>query len=219
MDEEFLREVADQLRKPKGEFGKEVADKMNVSNYAMNLVTINSLEISDNDTVLEIGMANGRFVPHVLEKSKNVHYVGIDYSEDMISLARDTFSELNTTGKVEFKLGDVHSLPLSSCAVDKIFTVNTIYFWEDINLAFEECRRVLKPNGFFAIAIRPKGCLQKYPSTQFNFKQFEIQDIEELFTSHGFEIHKTIHDSEPETEVIDTMIVPEFAVIVGKKTT
>lgn len=217
MDEDFLREVAAQLRKPNGKFGKEVAEKMNASNQQMNLKTIELLDILENDSVLEIGMGNGAFVPDILNSAKDVRYFGIDYSEDMVELANTMNNSFIVDHTVKFILSDVENLPFSSKTMDKIFTVNTIYFWKDLEAAFRECSRVLKEDGLFAITIRPKGCLKKYPSTQFNFNYFNIVDIQNLFEHHGFEIYKTVYECEPETEVLENMIIPEFAVIIGKK--
>ena len=57
----------------------------------------------------------------------------------------------------------------------------------------------------------------KYPSTQYDFNYFEVQDIERLFIDYGFQIYKSMHEYESETEILDKIIIPEFAVIVGKK--
>lgn len=160
MDEDFLREVAAQLRKPNGKFGKEVAEKMNASNQQMNLKTIELLDILENDSVLEIGMGNGAFVPDILNSAKDVRYFGIDYSEDMVELANTMNNSFIVDHTVKFILSDVENLPFSSKTMDKIFTVNTIYFWKDLEAAFRECSRVLKEDGLFAITIRPKGCLK-----------------------------------------------------------
>ncbi len=217
MNEDFLKEVAAQLRKPNGEFGREVADKMNESNQQMNLKTIELLDIKPQETILEVGMANGAYTQTILEKAASVKYIGIDYSSDMVELAlRNNNTHLENKG-AEFFLGDIINLPVSSNSVDKLFTVNTIYFWGDLDKSLLEGHRVLKTNGLFAITIRPEGCLRKYPSTKYNFKHFSTEDIENLFIKHGFEIHTSIHEIEPETEVLDEMITPEFAVIVGKK--
>ncbi len=216
MDDSFLREVSSQLRKPNGDFGIEVADKMNESNQLMNLKTIDLLDIKSNESILEIGMANGAFAPIIVNSAKGVNYTGLDYSADMVELAIKNNRQLVDSGEVNFITGDIHSLPFPKGIVDKIFTVNTIYFWDDLKQALDECLRVLKNNGLLAISFRPKCCLQKYPSTKFNFNYFEIEDLERAFNNHGIELIKIIHELEPKTEVLDEMIIPEFAVIVGK---
>jgi SAM-dependent methyltransferase len=135
----------------------------------------------------------------------------------MVELAKLNNQQLMDSEIVEFKLGDISKLPHLSESVDKIFTVNTIYFWDQPDLAFKECKRVLKSNGLLAIAIRPESCLKKYPSTKFNFKHYTIKDVEELLAKHGFDIDSIIKESEPKTEVLEEIITPEFAVIIGRK--
>jgi len=219
LNEDFLREVAAQLRKPSGEFGNEVAENMNLSNRAMNMGAIEALSIQHDETILEIGMANGAFVPEILSRGDRVNYVGVDYSADMVELAAIQNKAHIENGYVEFLLGEISQLPVSPNSIDKIFTVNTIYFWESSKIAIEEVRRTLKPGGLFIIAFRPEGCIRKYPSTQFNFEYFDIHSVEKLMKEHGFELFPSIHKTEPEMEILGEMIIPEHAIVIGKKTT
>jgi len=217
VDEDFLKEVASQLRKPNGEFGNEVADKMNISNREMNLKTIESLNIQTGETILEVGMANGAFVSQLLDHQKNVDYVGVDHSNEMVELAKRNNEFAVNKGYAKFLKGNISNLPCATNSVDKMFTVNTIYFWENIYATIQECSRVLKMSGVLAISIRPEGCLRLYPSTQFNFKYFKKSDIEKILIEGGFEIILSIQNSEAETEILDQQITPEYAIIVGKK--
>jgi hypothetical protein len=40
--------------------------------------------------------------------------------------------------------GDVGRLPLADGAVGYVLTVNTVYFWSDLGVAFREVHRILR---------------------------------------------------------------------------
>lgn len=216
-DQEFLKIIAAQLRKPSGELGNEVAEKMNESNREMNLATINSLEIKDGESILEIGMGNGFFVKHIFTKSERLRYIGCDYSEDMVTLSRKVNQQLIDSGEASFLHAEAHNLPCDDESIDKLFTVNTLYFWNNNEAILSEFKRVLKPKGMVCISIRPERCLKKYPSTQYNFEYFKIESVTELLKENGFHVTNIIEQKEPEVVVLEKKITPEFAIFIAQK--
>ena len=71
---EQLKELATQLSKPSGEQGIEVANMMHDSNLGMTISTANALNISDNDSILELGHGNGKHIAQILDQAKNTTY-------------------------------------------------------------------------------------------------------------------------------------------------
>tara|TARA_R110000868_G_scaffold37111_4_gene131358 strand:+ start:48645 stop:49310 length:666 start_codon:yes stop_codon:yes gene_type:complete len=218
MDQDFLKEVSAQLRKPSGEFGNEIAQRMNESNLRMNLDTINSLKIEDDHTVLEIGMGNGFFIKEILSKANKVKYIGCDYSEDMVALSTEMNQTFIDSGQATFHLSEAHHLPTDNSSIDHLFTINTIYFWNDIPTLLSEFKRVLKPNGTLAISLRPEGCLRQFPSTQYNFTYYNAEQVSEILKAHGFSVKQIIEVTEPEMEVMKKHLIPEFAILLAHKT-
>gem|GEM_PF-6522945 len=78
MDETTLRFIAQQLRQPSGEPGREVGERMNVGNAHVNLAAIAALRVAPHDRILEVGMGNGAFVPLILGIDSSVRYVGCE---------------------------------------------------------------------------------------------------------------------------------------------
>lgn len=156
MLDEYHINVAKQLRQPTGDEAEEVGKRMNEGNLFMNLVTIESLPLNSNDTLLEIGMGNGFFVHHLFEQQPNISYTGIDFSEKMVEASEAMNAELIVHGKVKFELGDISKTHFENQSFNHIFTVNTIYFWENVEVTLNEIKRILKPQGTLTIAIRPK---------------------------------------------------------------
>ena len=216
MDEDFLKEVASQLRKPSGELGNEIALRMNEGNREMNLGTIELLGIAPGDHVLEVGMGNGFFVKDILSSADDVTYTGCDYSEDMIRLAQKENKEFIEAQKAAFIHCEGHNLPVEDCSTDKLFTINTIYFWDDIPATLNEFRRVLKPKGILAITIRPGSSMKRYPTTKYGFNFFEIDDIEQLVKNAGFEVSNSIQVTEQnEVEIFGNTFKTEYAVVMA----
>lgn len=195
-----IKTIASHLRKPVGVKGIEVANMMNEGNLPMNLHTLAVLNAEPKDHILEIGMANGYFVKHLLNGTRDIKYIGLDYSETMIAEARKLNSKYIEQGTADFIQGDIHQLPFKDEVFDKLFTINTFYFWEDIPEVLNEIKRVLKPNGVFILSIRPKHNMETIPVTKFNFKLLETINIIEILKTAGFDQIEKTEIIEPEQE-------------------
>lgn len=210
-----LRLLAKQLRKPEGEFGQQLGNAMNVGNAAMNLHTLAALAADVNDTILEIGMGNGYFVKRILSQDPSIRYRGCDYSSDMVNDAKALNQEAVLSGRAEFVQADLTSMPFKTHSFTKVFTVNTIYFWEDIASSLKEIRRVLKPDGLFIVAFRPEENMRKFPVTEHGFNFFSKEKVEQLLLGNGFRDLATTHIYEPEEETFGTPLVKECVLVKG----
>ncbi|WP_010520719.1 class I SAM-dependent methyltransferase [Aquimarina agarivorans] len=195
-----FKNIAAQLRKPEGEAGRIIAEKMNEGNKSMNLHTIAVLNPEPNDQILEIGMGNGLFVKNIVAMSSSIRYTGVDYSETMIQQASEINNQFIVDDRVNFVKADIQNLPFPSAAFTKIVTVNTFYFWEDHSLVLLELKRVLKPNGQLILAVRPKENLEKFPVTNYGFSKHSNDEIIALLKSNGFSAIEITEIKEPTQE-------------------
>ncbi len=202
MDESKLKSLAAQLRKPEGQHGIEVGDFMNKGNKEINLYSIDALDVQNKDTVLEIGMGNGFFVKNIIEKADSVKYIGCDFSEDMIHQSSENNTNFIEEGIADFRLSTAESLPVNSNSIDKIMTVNTIYFWENQTQVLAEFKRVLKPNGKLIIGLRPKDELQAMPMTKYGFNMFTEEEVIDLLNENGLKTTNTLTEREPDKEFL-----------------
>ncbi|HNR18668.1 MAG TPA: class I SAM-dependent methyltransferase [Bacteroidia bacterium] len=193
--------VAEQLRKPSGEFGLVIGENMNVSNAYMNKLAIDSLSISENDCVLELGMGNGKFVSDILNKHESVKYIGRDFSDVMVAEAKKINAGWVKGGRAKFYEGVADTLSWDTKTFSKILTVNTIYFWQKPEIELREIKRVLTDDGLFVIGIRPKDTMLKLPFTQYGFKLYSEEELKNLLTKNGFSIVSTHLEQEPPFEV------------------
>ncbi len=181
-----MKELADQLRLPHGENSGIVTDLMAKSNKQLYDFTYQNLNLFPNMNILEIGPADGHFVDELFKMESEVGYKGVDLSDDMIEAARMRNADLVNKGKAEFIKGDINDLPFTEDSFDRIFTVNTLYFWSDPGKGVRELLRVLKPSGKLMIVIRSKESMEKMPFTQFGFRMYTNDELSELLTSNGF---------------------------------
>lgn len=206
MTEEQYQGLAAQLRQPDGEFGLVVGNNMNVGNLHINQKTIELLALTPNDQVLEIGMGNGFFVKDLFSIAPNIRYTGLDFSPLMVEEATKLNQEFVEKGKVNFHLASADAMPFEEGSFTKIFTINTLYFWEDPVQTLVELRRVLKPDGELFLAIRPKEIMQHYPFVKYGFTMFSQEEVEALLNQNGFQVIAAIESNEPEQQFGETKL-------------
>ena len=131
---------------------------MNRGNRAFNARAIEALDVQPGTRVLDLGFGGGLTFGPLLECGATV--VGVDRAEDMVAAAASRHRADVEAGRVAVHTGDVLALPLEDAAVDRILTVNTVYFWPDLAPAVRELHRVLAPGGRVVIGIRDGSVME-----------------------------------------------------------
>jgi ubiquinone/menaquinone biosynthesis C-methylase UbiE len=191
------RLFASQLRKPGFLFGKKVGLQMNAGNAFLYEFTINSMQLKDGESILEIGFGNGNFFKQLFSKANNLKISGIDYSAEMVKEAKASNKELIQTGKLFLVSGNSNAMPFSDNQFDKIFCINVIYFWDDPATHLKEIYRVLKPGGKFYAVIRSKEQMQMMPFTKYGFKMYDEKEWQRILNDSGFKTLSAIPITEP----------------------
>lgn len=217
MNEEEAKALAKQLRQPEGEMGIMVGQRMNEGNQYMNLHTIEKLDPQEGENLLEIGMGNGFFVKEIVSKHPSIKYTGCDFSKLMVEESIKNNQELVTTGRVFFIHTTAESLDFEKDHFDKIFTINTLYFWEDPSKVLAELRRVLKPNGTLFITIRPKNYMQHFGFTKYGFQMYSSEEAKQLLNTCGFKVIDMVEKTDPPIDWFGTQLEPESLIIIAKK--
>ena len=104
-------------------------------------------ELREGETVLDLGSGGGI---DVLLSARRVgqtgHAIGVDMTDEMLSLARRNAAEAGATN-VEFRKGTIERLPIDDSAVDVVISNCVINLASDKRAVFAEIARVLKPGG------------------------------------------------------------------------
>lgn len=213
--EEDLKNIAKQLSCPEGEHGIKTGEMMHASNIGMTSSGIDAINLQNNDTVLEIGHSNGAHIAQLLSKAEKIEYYGADISETIIKEAEKINQHFIDKGMVHFNLTDGNNLPFENDRFDKIFTVNTIYFWPNPGEYLKEIKRTLKPNGTFALCFADKTFMQNLPFTPYGFTLYEVEKVKELLENTGFTIKNIIKKLEQVQSKTGEQVEREYYVVVA----
>lgn len=197
MDQEKLKILAQNLAHPEGEKGIEIGEMMNATNIGMTLESIKAMLIEDNEHILEIGHANAGHVKSILNRAQNIRYTGIDISGTMHNEAK-RMNEL-FRDQTDFVLYDGEKLPFEDKTFDKIFTVNTVYFWKQPVDYLNEIYRVLKKTGTFVLTFGQRDFMEKLPFTKFDFTLYNTDEMEETVSKSYFN-RMTVSEREEEVK-------------------
>jgi len=163
--------IARQFGKPTGFGGRIITAIMNRQNYPLYEETVQRLSPCSSESVLDIGCGNG-YVLGMLAARSDCFYVGIDISESILKSATKRNHRFVKNGNMTFKYGEAARIPFGSAVFDKAYTINTVYFWEELNDIMTEVRRVLKPGGMFVNTLYTNDTLARFSHTQFGYKRF-----------------------------------------------
>ncbi len=108
--------------------------------------------IKEGDTVVDLGSGAGNdvFVARAIVGDFG-KVIGIDMTEEMIDKAKRNNSKLGYNN-VEFKLGDIESMPLENSVADVVVSNCVLNLVPDKQKAFSEIYRVLKNGGHFCVS-------------------------------------------------------------------
>ena len=146
-----LSQQINQCKKPSGEQGKMIADRMNESHFALTSWGMEQFCIVPDSIILDVGCGGGRTIHRMAEIVSEGKVFGIDYSSDCVAWSSAYNEEWIKEGRVEILQAAVNELPFKDNFFDIVTAVETVYFWPDLGECFKEIKRVLKPAGKFVI--------------------------------------------------------------------
>lgn len=188
----FSSYYSKQARKPTGIFGRFIMPRIfNRGNAALNALVYEALSVQKNDHVLEIGFGPGTLIKKIAEHLEDGLVEGIDFSEPMVVLAQKKNKRHIVTGKAKIHLGDFDEVPFDDHCFDKIFSVNTVYFWKVPKATISKIGRALKPGGRLVIGFHDKPDMEKMPLHEDVFRYYSTEDLSDLLSVHG-----SLHDIE-----------------------
>lgn len=159
------KELIVNARKPVGELGHQILDRMNKSHENMAQWGVSHFDIKEDDLILDIGCGGGRNLERFATQITTGKVVGLDYSEVSVEKSIKLNKKSVDEGKVEVIQGSVSEMPFEDNTFDIITGFETIYFWPDFINDLKEVNRVLKKDGllfFCNEAVYREGEMDKY---------------------------------------------------------
>lgn len=109
-------------------------------------------QIQEGDVVIDLGSGAGNdaFVARSVTGPTG-KVIGVDFTEKMVEKARANSEKLNYNN-VEFRIGDIESLPVTANVADVVVSNCVLNLVPNKTQAFTETFRVLKPGGHFSVS-------------------------------------------------------------------
>ena len=196
------KELIKNARKPEGELGHQILDRMNKSHEAMAQWGVSHFEISEDSKILDIGCGGGRNLQRFAAQiSDNGRVVGIDYSQVSVEKSLKLNEDAVERGIVNVLKESVSDMPFYDETFDIVTGFETIYFWPDFINDLKEVNRVLKKDGlvfFCNEAVYREGEMEKYDDLVelLDMKIYSEDVLKESLESTGFKDFKAYIDDE-----------------------
>jgi ubiquinone/menaquinone biosynthesis C-methylase UbiE len=193
--------IVRQFAKPSGIFGRLVGLILanRSSNVRRGRWTVDLLELSPPDRVLEVACGPGVALEACLALLAQGTAVGLDHSELMIDQARRRNARAVALQRLRLIVGTIDDLPGDE-RFDRIFSVNLIQFIPDKPAFLGACLRRLAPNGKLATTFQPRG---RKPTREAAFAM--ARTLAETMANLGF--------IEVRTEVLEMHPAPAVCVL------
>jgi ubiquinone/menaquinone biosynthesis C-methylase UbiE len=188
----FIRYVGNNFGNPSGMGGKISTKIMNLMNQKQYKAVLENIKLEPDNIVLDIGFGNGYLIRKLFKNKIPIKIYGIDISNDMLNNVSLKHRKNIENGSLKLFLEDISKTSFERNTFDKIYTVNTVYFWNELDKSLSEIKRISKPDGIFLNVIYTKGYLNKIIYTKYGFKKYTVEEIEKITEDNGMKIIKTI---------------------------
>ena len=111
---------------------------------------IELMNIPSDARVLDVGCGSGWATRLMAAKARQGRVVGIDISDDMVTLSAETSKEFSN---IEFRVASAEALPFADDEFTHAFSMESLYYYADMPTALKEIRRVLAPGGMFVTVV------------------------------------------------------------------
>ena len=138
-------------RKPEGLGGRLMVAMMNWGHAPVARWGRSFLRLKAGATILDLGCGGGANLAVLLKLCPDGTAVGLDYSSVSVKKASAVNCRAIAEGRCQVIQGDVQELPFADDSFEQVTAFETIYFWPNLEEAFQQVFRVLKPGGSFLV--------------------------------------------------------------------
>jgi len=119
-----------------------------------------------------------------------------------------------TKNNITFQVYDGEISPFKNNTFDKIFTVNTLYFWQQPIKMLNEIYRILKIDGVFALTFAQKEFMKTIPFVMEKFNLFDTGGLKKIISKTNFSLEKIIDNKKWVKNKDGKMVNRHYSVVV-----
>ncbi|MEP6853791.1 MAG: methyltransferase domain-containing protein [bacterium] len=180
---------ARQLGHPRGLGGRVVGAQLDKRNRENIMAAVDLLDLNAGEVSLDIGFGGGLGLTELLRRVGTAGQVhGVDISTTMLARARRTHRDDCSAGRLRLDAGSITALPLDDASVDAAITVNTIYFVDDLDRAFAEVARVLRPGGRLVVGLGDPAVMHEVPVVAHGFRVRPVAEVTDTLARAGLSV-------------------------------
>lgn len=185
-----------------------IYDQVNpfVWNEAMRSASLDMLDLTRNDRVLDVGCGTGFGTVGLLERVD--HVTGLDQSPQQLARARSKLPN----DRVTLLFGDAERLPFEDETFDVVWSSGSIEYWPHPVATLKELRRVCRPGGQVLVVgpNAPQSRMMRWIADRIMLF-YGTEEADRMFEAAGFEDiqHALLGPSyNPEIAITTTARVP-----------
>ena len=138
-DADFARQYAAKHQKTAEKFGVEYSGKLKARGFSTG-------------NILDVGCGSGDTLLVLARNLPQADCTGIDASEPLLELGRQTAVTLGVQDRVHFEQADAQAIPYPDNSFDVVISTSVVHHAADPVAMLKEIARVLAPDGMLYIA-------------------------------------------------------------------
>lgn len=176
---------ARQLSSPSGPFGRLAGWVWNRRNEALNETVLGLLDLQPDDRVLDIGFGGGYLLGRMTGAVSDGMLAGVDVSPAIVAYAKKRYRQVMQSGSLDLRCAAAEDLPYPPEYFSKACSVNSIFYWQNIEKGLAEMWRVLRPGGKAVICFTCRGSLEKKSFAK-HIRLYEPEEVAQMLAACGF---------------------------------
>jgi SAM-dependent methyltransferase len=164
---------------------------------------IQKMAIPPTASVLDVGCGSGWATRLMAQSATQGKVVGIDISDEMITVARNSSQEFSN---IEYEVATAEALPFPDNTFTHVFSMESLYYYSNMATALSDIHRVTENGGLFVTVIdlylENEPSHQWIPTLKVPVHLLGIPAYRELLESCGF---VNVHDE----RLLDPTPIPD----------
>jgi len=181
----WFKEFFSQCARPEGKWGRVMLRFMNFGHAPLTKWGLSLVHFQMGMKMLDIGCGGGATIKRVISLNPSSKVYGIDISEESVAKAKEVNKEF-LDKKVFIQQGSAEHLPYDDNFFDIVTAVETVYFWPNLPQCLQEVKRVLKPEGQFAIIVEVIQKDSSWTKVVEGMTAYTPEQLKDLLEQAGF---------------------------------